>query len=119
MFHKFKNNLIVLHSFKIVALHQMLISLTHCINVSCCSAGLFLFITVESSLLHHQLHHSDSSLLCRDTQTSCGTIYVSFCLMAVEILICSGCYPRSCQVMATELVVDSWRRLSCRKVPLG
>lgn len=36
--------------------------------------GLFLFIAVESSLLHHQLHHSHSSFLCWDTQTSCGTI---------------------------------------------
>merc|ERR1712035_163858 len=34
----------------------------------------FFFITVESPLLHHQLHHSHSTLLCWDTQTSCGAI---------------------------------------------
>lgn len=52
-----------------------------------CFAGLFLFIIMESSLLHHQLYHSHSSLFCWDTQTSCGTINVSF--VAVRSVVCS------------------------------
>lgn len=42
------------------------------------STGLILFFVMESSLLHDQLYNSYSPLLCRDTQTSCCTINVSF-----------------------------------------
>ena len=53
----------------------------------CCS-GLLLFIFVESSLLHHQLHHSYSSLLCWDTQTSRGPINVSFVKCSWYEVVC-------------------------------
>lgn len=59
-----------------------------------CSAGLFLFITMESPLLHHQLHHSYSSLLRWDTQTSCGTIDVSFfCCSSYGAVRCKTLSP--------------------------
>lgn len=54
---------------------------------SFCSSGLFLFFIVESSFLHHKLHHSYSSFLCRHTQTSCGTINVSFVRVLWNLVI--------------------------------
>lgn len=55
-------------------------------NCYLCFAGFFLFVIMESSLLHHQLYHSHRSFFCWDTQTSCGTINVSF--VAVKSVIC-------------------------------
>lgn len=52
-----------------------------------CSPGLFLFFIVESSFLHDKLHHSYSPLLCWDTQTSCGTIDVSFVKVVCFLVI--------------------------------
>lgn len=52
-------------------------------------SGVFLLIVVEPSVLHHQLHHFDRSVLCWNTQTSRCTINVSFLLFKVPHLIYS------------------------------